>query len=178
MEIRANSRMSLALLLSLTLSFSHLAQASAVSTPKCSTIATNPAIKKGISLPCLDGKGKFIFQAIRGPVLINVWGSWCEPCKQEIPFLVQIAKEKKIQIIGVDVEERNTDVAKAFVKENNMTWPQLYDVKSATRGIFGMGVPVTRFIDVDGKAVYEKIGPFKSAAEIRKAAKEFLGVKS
>ena len=59
-----------------------------------------------------------------------------------------------------------------------MTWPQLYDVKSKTRGIFGLGVPVTRFMDVDGKTVYEKIGPFKSVAEIRKAAKEFLGVKS
>ncbi len=174
-RIRESVALTLSLILTSTVFTPTTASAAA---PSCSTIATNPAVKKGITLPCLDGKRNFVFEAIRGPVLINVWGSWCEPCKQEIPLLVQIAKEKKIQIIGVDVEEKNTDTAKAFVSAHKMTWPQLYDVKSKTRGIFGLGVPVTRFMDVDGKTVYEKIGPFKSVAEIRKAAKEFLGVKS
>jgi cytochrome c biogenesis protein CcmG/thiol:disulfide interchange protein DsbE len=145
--------------------------------PTCKTIATNPAITKGILLNCLDGKGKFIFQSIRGPAILNVWGSWCFPCREEIPYLVQIAKTKKVQIIGIDASESKDAAGMAFVKAHDMTWPQLSDIKNKTKGIFGLGVPVSRFIDVDGKVVYEKIGPFKSVDEIKKAAKEFLGIK-
>ncbi len=165
-----------ALALVLVLLFNAL-PASAVTAPTCKTIATNPEVKKGILLNCLDGKGKFIFEAIRGPALINVWGSWCYPCRQEIPFLVQAAKTGKIQIIGVDASEKSDAAGMKFVMSHDMSWPQLSDIKNKTKGIFGLGVPVTRFIDVDGKNVYEKIGPFKSYSEIQKAAKDFLGVK-
>jgi thiol-disulfide isomerase/thioredoxin len=144
--------------------------------PSCSGIMTNPAIKKGVLLPCLDGKSSFIYQGIKGPAMINVWGSWCDPCKEEIPLLVQVAKTKKIQIIGIDVEEKNNAAGAKFVATHAMTWPQLADLKGTTKGIFGMGVPVTRFIDANGKAVYEKIGAFKSFAEIKKAVKQYLGL--
>ena len=122
---------------------------------------------KGISLPCLDGNGKTTFEAIRGPVLVNVWGSWCEPCQQEIPHLVKIAATKKIAIVGVDVEERNMAAGRAFVASHKMSWPQLYDEKSVTRGIFGMGVPVTWFIDANGKVAYKQIGLFTSESQIK-----------
>jgi len=149
----------------------------AIPAPTCKTIVTNPAVTKGILLNCLDGRGKFIFQSIRGPAILNVWGSWCFPCREEIPYLVQIAKTKKVQIIGIDASEKSDAAGMAFVKAHDMTWPQLSDIKNKTKGIFGLGVPVSRFIDVDGKVVYEKIGPFKSVDEIKKAAKEFLGIK-
>ncbi len=165
------------IILAAALLFTSVVPAHAASVPNCSTIATNPDVKKGILLNCLNGKGSFIFQAIRGPAIVNVWGSWCDPCKQEIPFLVQAAKTKKIQIIGIDVVEKSDATGRAFVAAHGMTWPQLSDIKSKTKGIFGFGVPVTRFIDGNGKAVYEKIGPFKSFAEIQKAALQFLGVK-
>ena len=131
---------------------------------------------KGISLPCLDGSGKTTFEAIRGPVLVNVWGSWCEPCQQEIPHLVKIAATKKIAVVGVDVEERNMAAGRAFVASHKMMWPQLYDEKSITRGIFGMGVPVTWFIDANGKVAYKQIGLFTSEAQIKTLVKKYLGV--
>ena len=133
----------------------------AATTPSCSSIkVAKTAYPKGIVLPCLNGSGSTTFEAIRGPVLVNVWGSWCEPCKQETPHLVEIAKGGKIAIIGIDVEERNMAAGQKFVAAHNMTWPQLYDVKAKTRGIFGMGVPVTWFIDAQGKTVYKQIGLF------------------
>ena len=131
---------------------------------------------KGISLPCLDGNRKTTFEAIRGPVLVNVWGSWCEPCQQEIPHLLDIAKEKKIAIIGIDVEERNMTAGRAFVASHKMSWPQLYDEKSVTRGIFGMGVPVTWFIDANGKVAYKQIGLFTSDDQIKSLVKKYLKV--
>lgn len=148
-----------------------------IAAPNCRTIVTNPEVKKGILLTCLDGKGKFLFESLRGPVILNVWGSWCAPCREEIPYFVQLSKTKKIRIIGIDASESSDAAGMSFVKAHDMNWPQLSDMKNKTKGTFGLGVPVSRFIDVDGKTVYEKIGPFKSFAEIQKAAKDFLGVK-
>ena len=154
-----------------------ISPAHAVSTPSCSTIKIAATqYPKGISLPCLDGGGSIAYQGIRGPVLVNVWGSWCEPCKQEIAHLVKIAATKKIAIVGVDVEERNMAAGRAFVASHKMGWPQLYDEKSTTRSIFGMGVPVTWFIDAQGKVVYKQIGLFTSDDQIKSLVKKYLKV--
>lgn len=143
--------------------------------PSCSTIKV-VSVSKGTSLPCLSGLGSTTFEAIRGPVLVNVWGSWCEPCKEEIPRLVNIARLKKIAIVGIDVEERNMAAGRNFVASHKMSWPQLYDVKAVTRGIFGMGVPVTWFIDAHGKVAYKQIGLFQSDVQIKELVKKYLGV--
>ena len=149
----------------------------AATTPSCSSIkVARTAYPNGIVLPCLNGTGSTTFEAIRGPVLINVWGSWCEPCKQEIPHLVDVAEEKKIAIIGIDVEERNMAAGQKFVAAHKMSWPQLYDVKALTRGIFGMGVPVTWFIDANGKVVYKQIGLFTSDDQIKNLVKKYLKI--
>jgi len=166
-----------ALVLILALIAASISPAHAASTPSCSTIKVSiTKYPKGISLPCLDGRGSITYQAIRGPVLVNVWGSWCEPCKQEIPHLIDIAEEKKIAIVGIDVEERNMAAGRAFVASHKMSWPQLYDEKSATRGIFGMGVPVTWFIDANGKVVYKQIGLFTSDDQIKSLVKKYLKI--
>ena len=57
-----------------------------------------------------------------------------------------------------------------------MTWPQLGDPKSLTKGIFGMGVPVTRFVDMNGVGVYEKVGPFKSYEELQRAVRVWFRI--
>lgn len=162
-------------LLVFTLLFVGITPAQASTTPSCSAIKTAP-VSKGIVLPCLSGSGSTTFEAIRGPVLVNVWGSWCEPCQQEIPHLVEIANLKKVAIVGVDVEERNMASGRAFVASHKMSWPQLYDVKAKTRAIFGMGVPVTWFIDAEGKVVYKQIGLFQSTTQIKDLVKKYFGI--
>ena len=169
-------KLRIALAFALAFTFTTPAHAT-VPAPNCKTIATNPDVKKGIVLNCLDGKGKFIFEAIRGPAILNVWGSWCYPCREEIPLLVKAAKTKKIQIIGIDASEKSDAAGMKYVTSHDMTWPQLSDIKNKTKGTFGLGVPVSRFIDVDGKTVYEKIGPFRSYTQIQSAAWEFLGIR-
>ena len=164
-----------ALVLIAALLVASVSPAHAASTPSCSTIKT-VSVKKGTLLPCLDGVGSTAFEAIRGPVLVNVWGSWCEPCQQEIPHLVDVAKLNKVAIVGIDVEERNMQAGRAFVASHKMSWPQLYDVKAKTRGIFGMGVPVTWFIDAHGTVVYKQIGLFQSTAQIKQLVKKYFGI--
>jgi len=133
----------------------------------------------GSALDCLDGTPGVAVDSIVGPALINVWGSWCEPCKQELPHFAHYLAQygDRIQLIGVDVEEKSPAVARKFVTTHGMTWPILYDANGSTRGKFGMGVPVTWFVDATGKVVHKKYGPFHSPEEIQLDVIKYLGVK-
>ena len=143
----------------------------------CSTITTNTTKTSGTTLECLDGNSKIIVESIKGPAVINVWGSWCIPCRQELPFLRELAATGKVKIIGIDVEEKNMDAARKFVVEQGMTWPNLYDKDGSTKSNFGMGVPVTWYLDSDGKVVYRHIGVLNSKRQLFLQVEKHLGVK-
>lgn len=143
----------------------------------CSTIKV--VANNSTPLDCLDGSAGVSIDSIVGPALINVWGSWCEPCKEELPhFGHYIATNgNKVQVIGVDVEEKSPVIARKFVETHGISWPILYDENGTTRSTFGMGVPVTWFVDATGKVVHKKYGPFHSPEEIQLAVIKYLGVK-
>jgi len=143
----------------------------------CSKIAVAKGVSIGISLPCLDSKTRVWYQSIRGPVVVNVFGSWCEPCNQEIPHLLDLQALHKVLIVGIDVEETSMQAGRNFVIKKGMTWPVLYDTNSATRGIFGLGVPVTWFINAKGKVVYKQIGVITSTSELTSEVSKYLKVK-
>ena len=133
----------------------------------------------GVPLECLGGGSAIAADSIRGPALINVWGTWCEPCKQELPHLAHfLAKySDQVDLVGIAVEEKSMESVRKFIQSHGISWPILYDATGATRGKFGMGVPVTWLVDKSGKVVYKKYGPFKSTEEIELAAIKYLGVK-
>ena len=133
----------------------------------------------GVPLECLGGGSAIAADSIRGPALINVWGTWCEPCKQELPHLAHFLAKYSDQVdtVGIAVEEKNQQSVRKFIRNYGISWPILYDATGATRGKFGMGVPVTWLVDESGTVVYKKYGPFKSTEEIELAAIKYLGVK-
>ena len=133
----------------------------------------------GAPLECLGGGSAIAADSIRGPALINVWGTWCEPCKQELPHLAHFLAKYSDQVdtVGIAVEEKNQQSVRKFIRNYGISWPILYDATGATRGKFGMGVPVTWLVDESGTVVYKKYGPFKSTEEIELAAIKYLGVK-
>lgn len=141
----------------------------------CNSIRLAPATG-GLEFPCLDGKSTIRFSQMRGPLIVNVWGSWCAPCKDEIPILRSFyAKNASIVgLVGVDVEEAKKSDGADFVVANGMTWPILVDPDARSRGFFGMGVPDTWFIDKNGTAVYKKIGVLNSEQELRDLANKYL----
>jgi len=172
MKLRIVTLISVLALLQIPVVTSHAATIPA----SCNSIARAASVKKGIVLPCLDGKSSINFQAIRGPIVVNVWGSWCEPCNQELPYLIALQKSGKVKLLGVDVEERNTASAIKFALKKNISWPNLFDTNSVTRGLFGMGVPVTWFIDRSGKVIYKNIGVMNSQSELFADVKKYLGI--
>lgn len=145
----------------------------------CTSISQDASITNGIYLDCLDRSQGASLGALRGPMVVNVWGSWCGPCKEEMPYLRSFHEKakQKVALIGVDVEEANFDDGRLFVERNGIVWPNLYDPDGRSRKYFGMGVPVTWFIAADGTVAGKKIGVIKSEIELITLTHQYLGVK-
>jgi thiol-disulfide isomerase/thioredoxin len=137
---------------------------------------------KSTVMPCLDGLGEIDFHQVKGPLLINVWGSWCEGCKQEMPYFVELYqnplfKNGQIQMLGVNVEEKSKDDAIEYIQKSGMSWPNLEDSSGISKSIFGPGVPVTWFIDENGKAIDIKIGAYTNKMQLFNQVEKAFGVK-
>ena len=143
----------------------------------CTMIDTDAIKTSGTSLTCLDGNSKVLLESITGPAVINVWGSWCIPCRQEMPFLRALAATGKVKIIGIDVEESDMKSARKFVIEQGMSWPNLYDSDGSTKSSFGMGVPVTLYLNSNSEVAYKHIGVLKSRDQLFSEVTKYLGIK-
>lgn len=145
----------------------------------CNHISLIPNPTQEVVAECLDSSPGINVAAIKGPAIVNVWGSWCEPCKEELPYFSEFYQtmDPQIQLIGVDVEEKKIEDGRMFARTHGIMWPNLYDADGSTRKYFGMGVPVTWFIDGDGKVLYKKIGPIKSTEELRTLAFTYFGLR-
>ena len=152
------------------------------SVPSCDQIDISKAGDKKLEMPCLDGSSIINFHSIKGPIIINVWGSWCEGCREEMPYLVDLYATEaftsgKIKLLGVDVEESTLDAGPNFIKSHSMTWPHLLDIDSKSKFVFGMGVPVTWFIDSNGDVTYKHIGAYRSKKELFDHVEQYFKVK-
>ena len=144
----------------------------------CESILSSTT-ENSIMLDCLDGTDGASINGIKGPAIINVWGSWCGPCKEEMPILRSFYEKAqgKLALIGVNVEEASIEDGREFVENYGITWPNLYDADGKSRAYFGMGVPVTWFIAADGSVAYKHIGVIKSEKELISMTSKYLGVK-
>lgn len=118
--------------------------------------------KDGIPLPKVAGEtieGQLLDLAdLRGHVVVlNVWGSWCAPCRAEAPDLAAIARETRlrgVRFVGIDVRD-NPAAARAFESKYGITYPSLDDqnglILAQFTGIIPIGaVPSTLVVDKFG----------------------------
>jgi cytochrome c biogenesis protein CcmG/thiol:disulfide interchange protein DsbE len=109
------------------------------------------------------GTGETIDVArLRGkPAIINFWATWCGPCYQEHPVLVQNARVlgKDVQFVGVVFNDTEQKI-QAFLNERGSSYPTLLDESGKTAIAYGVGgVPETFFLDRTGKIVAKYAGP-------------------
>ena len=145
---------------------------------KCSSIQTRGMSADGLFLPCLDGGGEVALGSIEGPAMLSVWASWCTNCESQRPYLLELFQnsQDKLQLIGIDVEEKNQGDGLQHALKKGMAYPQLFDPDGRTTKVFGPGVPITQFIDAQGIVAYMKVGPFTSYSEIRELVKKYLKI--
>ena len=97
-------------------------------------------------------------------VLLNIWATWCHPCRTEIPELRALHaryRDRGLELIGVSVDTDGTDDAiRSFMKEFQMTFPIWRDPDERISTTFlAIGVPATFLIDKDGILRWRKTGP-------------------
>lgn len=106
---------------------------------------------------------------LRGyPVVVNVWASWCVPCRQEFPVLQKLSARygKKVAFLGLNSEDSD-DAAATFLREEPLSYPSYTDPrKSIAESIGVVGFPDTAFYDRSGKLLYLKQGPYGSDSEL------------
>ena len=109
--------------------------------------------------------------ALQGyPVVVNVWASWCGPCRFEFPVLQKLSARygKRVAFLGVDAEDSD-DAAETFLAEAPVPYPSYTDPDKEIADSLGasLGLPDTAFYDRRGKLVYLKQGPYADEAELR-----------
>jgi thiol-disulfide isomerase/thioredoxin len=99
------------------------------------------------------------------PVVVNLWASWCEPCKREMPMLSRAAADHPdVQFLGVDTLD-SREGAEAFIAEYSVPFPSLFDPDGAIRTELGsFGLPVTVFFDAEGNEVAKVDGELGQSA--------------
>ena len=114
-----------------------------------------------LALTSLDGQ-RFDISQLRGkPVIVNFWATWCVPCYQEHPVLVENARTigGDVQFLGV-VFNDSEDKINAFLRERGSAYPTLLDQQGKTAIEYGVGgVPETFFINRRGVIVAKFVGP-------------------
>jgi cytochrome c-type biogenesis protein len=100
-----------------------------------------------------------------GPVVLNVWATWCIPCKEEMPALQQLHRQfadSGLRILGVSVDAGGADRAiRRFVEELGITFQILWDPDQRVSHTFRtIGVPETFLVDGSGRIAHRWIGQF------------------
>jgi cytochrome c biogenesis protein CcmG/thiol:disulfide interchange protein DsbE len=107
---------------------------------------------------------------LRGyPVVVNVWASWCGPCRFEFPSMQKAAARygKRVAFLGVNSQDSD-DAAETFLSEAPVPYPSYTDPdKEIARSLGAGGYPDTAFYDRQGELVQLKQGPYTDLSELR-----------
>ena len=129
-----------------------------------------------VTLPCFTGGDKVALRSLRGPAVINLWASWCGPCRQELPVMQQLADKagNKITVVGVDTGD-GREAGASFAAAKGVTLPTLFDPdKKLLNAVAGVNLPITIFVDASGKS-YVNILPL-DAPKLTTMLREHAGV--
>lgn len=118
-------------------------------------VATGPGLDGGEVTTAHPGK----------VVVINVWGSWCEPCRAEAPDLEAAWQDTQdiARFVGIDTRDPDPAPAQAFVRTFGITYPSIYDPQGRSLLEFSgtlppSGIPSTLIVDTEGRIAARVIG--------------------
>jgi cytochrome c biogenesis protein CcmG/thiol:disulfide interchange protein DsbE len=103
------------------------------------------------------------------PVVVNVWASWCGPCRAEFPNFQRASAQRGDKVAFVGVDALDTDpAAKTFLEEFPLPYPSVTDPDQQMKHELGLrGYPATAFYDAEGKLVHLQQGPYTSLDQLQ-----------
>ncbi|RME05823.1 MAG: TlpA family protein disulfide reductase [Anaerolineae bacterium] len=157
---------------------------SRVSTAETTNGAPPPSPREGFSAPDftleLLGGGEMSLSELRGQaVMINLWASWCPPCRAEMPAIERVyqdLKDEGLVVLAVNTTFQDSEAAAVeFVAEFGLTFPVLLDRTGAVSNRYQLrGLPSTYFVDREGVIRAVVVGGPMSEGLIRSKVQELL----
>ncbi len=125
---------------------------------------SSPGFAPDFTLQTIDGQ-EITLSKLKGKVvLLDFWATWCGPCRESIPHLIQVYKayrEMGFEMIGISLDKGDTEVVRNFAKSMDIPYPIVVATEEVARDYRVTSIPTTFYIDKEGK-VREKVSGFNS----------------
>jgi thiol-disulfide isomerase/thioredoxin len=137
-----------------------------------------------LTLACLGGGPAVRLADLRGPLVVNLFAQWCEPCRTELPFYERLHRDGKgkLAVLGIDYLDTQPAGALALAEDTGVTFPLLADPDGLLREEFRIrGLPGVLFVDADGRVTNDGGLPtftvIRSYDQLTSMVREHLGVR-
>jgi thiol-disulfide isomerase/thioredoxin len=136
-----------------------------------------PARLPDVTLSALQGEDSLDLSTVRGPTVVNLWASWCTPCRRELPLYQAYSKKYagKVQVLGIDFQETQKGKARELIRETGVTYPLFSDPDGKLRAI---GLPKLILLDAQGRVAHEEYVEITSLAQLERLVDTHLEVGS
>lgn len=134
-----------------------------------------------VTLPCLGGGPAVDLSTLTGPMVLNLWASWCGPCRHELPFYQAFAAKHgdRVPVLGVDYQDTQPAAALALAKDTGVTYPLLADPQGKLDGATPLprlaGLPFLALVDADGRVVHREFVEIRSEQQLTDLVHTYLG---
>ncbi|RBY78322.1 TlpA family protein disulfide reductase [Geodermatophilus sp. TF02-6] len=142
------------------------------------TPASGGEVLADVTVDCLGGGRLALGRAQGVPTVVNLWASWCGPCREELPIVQQLADAAggRLRVVGLVTKDTAANGA-AFAADAGITMPTGVDAEGDLADVQGLrGLPYTYLLRADGSVAHLQLRPVTSLAELEGLVAEHLGV--
>ncbi|MEH0934420.1 TlpA family protein disulfide reductase [Micromonospora psammae] len=131
-----------------------------------------------LSLSCFTGGAPVALRDVRGPLVVNLWASWCAPCRQELPAFQRLSERSagKLQVLGVNNRDSRGG-AQSIGEDFGVRFPMLFDQGGALqRELKRNAMPLTLLVDAGGRIRHVDSSGALDDARLTELVRRHLGV--
>ncbi|MCZ7377965.1 TlpA family protein disulfide reductase [Micromonospora sp. WMMC250] len=131
-----------------------------------------------LTLSCFTGGAPVALRSVAGPAVINVWASWCPPCRKELPAFQRLSEraDGQLQVVGVNSRDSRSG-AQSIGEDFGVRFPILVDQGEALqRELKRNAIPLTLFVDADGRVRHIDATGALDDAQLAKLVRQHLGL--